>query len=72
MDTTLASVMKNIAEALQLDYNNKLEVRFHTGFSSLTESANMTKSCSLTEYTIDMLQIDQRPCMVPDKNVCNS
>lgn len=26
MDTTLASVMKNIADALQLDSNNKLEV----------------------------------------------
>ena len=59
MDTTLASVMKNIAEALQLDYNNKLEVRFHTGFSSLTESANMTKSFTLTEYTIDMSTADR-------------
>lgn len=32
MDTTLTSVMKNIADALQLDSNNKLEVVYLLNF----------------------------------------
>lgn len=48
MDTTLASVMKNIADALQLDSNNKLEVIYmFNKFIDLT-----LQYCSMKSYTL--------------------
>lgn len=49
MDTTLASVMKNIADALQLDSNNKLEVVYLFNISiDLKKSLDY---CSTKKYT---------------------